>query len=123
MLTTDEPRETNFAGYLILPKSFLDKQWSYQLLQREGNVCLYKKWKMGDYKDTADKQIAVNYEIFIIQEYPEREFNDVKTPAKEAIPTSELWGVQGWTESELDKAKERYLIVLNRPKSVKKAKI
>lgn len=103
MLKTSEERQVNKEGFLVLPDKFTEKKWNFEKVTREGKLCIYRKWK-----DIDGKEVSGGYEVFFVQNYPERIISGIKIPAKESLPTSELWGVAGWTEQTEDAARQRF---------------
>lgn len=71
------------------------KGFTYKILKREGKVVLSEMF--ADYDDDSHR----GYEVFVVQEYPERMSPDGKTKieAREACPPSTSWGVKGHSYS------------------------
>lgn len=110
-MKTQETRTISSRGFLTLPTSFRDKGFNYQLEKREGLVAIYSKSKPGWTKE--------NFEVFVIQEYPEYVLGDTVIPAKESMPANEDWGVWGFSCLTLDRAKIRMASLIERVKNAK----
>jgi hypothetical protein len=56
----------------------------------------------------AIKTPSLAYEVVKIQAYPDQERFGSFIPAHESMPGSETWGQQGWTFTDLDKARAKF---------------
>lgn len=89
-----------------LPLSFEEGRFTLTQIERTGQLAIYSKAN----KDTG----AVSFEIVKIRSRPagSHTFPDgreVYAPARERYPSSEEWGNFGWTESTLERAKNRLM--------------
>ena len=88
--------------YKSLPTEFTSKGFIFKQIRREGDIAIYKRWGVKHNEKSA------HFEVFEIQKYPEREMCGVKIEAKEAVPSSELWGKKGFTCLDLDIAEKKF---------------
>jgi len=84
-----------------LAKTFRFDGFDFELVQREGDVALFRKSK-PTHRDPS-------YEVVILRKHPEQTFPSGKFyPARESMPPSESWGTEGWSYSDLPSAKTRF---------------
>lgn len=81
-----------------LPSQFRQDGFEFHLCERVDDVALFRKSKHG--RDT--------YEVVIIRRLPAGVVFAKEYPAREAMPSSETWGVQGWSLSTLERAREKF---------------
>jgi hypothetical protein len=75
-----------------IPPAFRQNGFEFKLLLREGNIALFRKTKPG-----------LGFEIFevvIIQRHDTFVIHGKEIEAAEHVPSSEQWGVKGWTYSD-----------------------
>jgi len=83
-----------------LATEFNSGGFQFKQMRRHGKVALFLKAKQGHSHPT--------YETVIIQtHHAERAFGR-DLPEREVMPSSETWGAQGWSDSDLDCALARY---------------
>lgn len=88
------------------------KGFDFELIERNGNIALYKKFTAVDI-----------YEVIIIQEQNEQETtiggNLVKFEHKERYPSDEDFGTLGWCYNSLERAKNKYdRLIKNRDENI-----
>jgi len=80
-------------NYAPLPTSFDgrggQKGFHFTLLDRQGDLALFKKHKQG--------HVSPFYELVVVQYQNEYEIGGRTVEARECLPSSEQWGVYGWT--------------------------
>ena len=86
----------------ILETTFTKKGFVHTLLQRNGNVAVYRRQKIGGK--------AVQFETVIIGSHNGYEIGGVKVEPAETYPSSEQWGAKGFTFNDesaaISKAKQ-----------------
>ena len=84
-----------------LPEEFDQKGFSLKILKRSADIALLEK----THKISKGK----SYEVVIVQKRKAATFpNGKTTEAHEAMPASEKWGEQGWSQPTLEKAELRF---------------
>ena len=80
--------------------------YMHELIERKGLVCLVKRSKPEHW----------HYEVVKLKVFKPEEFKGKMLPEREAYPSSEYWGTNGFTfrSDELNKARERYLYLKKR---------
>ena len=83
-------------------KSFTKYGFDFNLVKRKGNVAIYRqsspKWTHGDYR----------YEVVKIGRHKGYYMGGQKIEAAETYPGNSLWGIQGWTCTNLETAEETF---------------
>jgi hypothetical protein len=81
------------VDYAPLPITFEgrggQKGFHFTLLDRQGDLALFKKHKEG--------HVSPFYELVVVQYQNERVMAGITISARQSMPSSELWGSQGWT--------------------------
>lgn len=87
---TEETRKTDKEGYLLLPETFEDKKFVFKLFKKLGNG-----WFI--YIKNKDSGKFISWEL--VKPYKQEEFviGDATIPKKWAYPSSEKWGLNGFT--------------------------
>ena len=85
-----------------IPTSFTKYGATLQLIEREGRVTA---WSV-----VSPAGRLVNYEVMVIQQRKPAMLGGRYLPGGEALPSSSLWGVFGWTflPTEADRMHERF---------------
>jgi hypothetical protein len=84
----------------LLPVSFGRDDFRYSLVKREGLLAIYHQTKAGYARG--------NYEVVRIQVNPAARIFGIDYPAREALPSSEQWGTDGFTYYDLSDAETRF---------------
>lgn len=71
-----------------LPTTFRDGGFEFRQLERVGRVAVFEKRKGG---------LDVSFKVVRIRQVPETTMFGRTVPAHEAMPSSEQWGLYGWT--------------------------
>lgn len=88
------------------------KAFRFRQLHRTDATALYvKSYRSGTAVGTPE-----TYEVIRITKRPARKATicgvEVQFEAKEAFPSPEKWGVEGWTYNTLEEAKKRFYSLL-----------
>ena len=75
-----------------LPAVFRSGGFDFKLLARDGDIALFRK--------TKPRLRFESLEVVIIQRHETFEIEGKLIPAGEHLPSSEQWGVKGWTYSD-----------------------
>lgn len=86
-----------------LPLEFKRDGFTHKQVVRDGNVAIYER--------TKPEHSQPHYEVVIIREHKARDTGNFKVEAGEHYPSSEEWGIYGWTYGTLDLAKTRLAAV------------
>jgi hypothetical protein len=110
-------------------------EWTYRQVKREGDVCLveqHRDTEVASNDGVMDSTTCREYEVFVVQKYPERERPDKKgmIPAKESPPPDYSWGRYGHSyvgnqlgkEMAEKKFQEALLMQLTKPNRSNKLK-
>lgn len=84
-----------------LEPKFKSGGFEFQQLKRTGDVAIFQKGT-----PTFDRQSS--FEVVRIQKHKEREIAGVLIPEREAMPSNESWGKEGWSYPTLAAANERF---------------
>jgi hypothetical protein len=79
-----------------IDKEFTYKNFNYKQILRDGKIAIYEQ-KLKD-------GIKINYEVVIIEEHNGYEIAGNKFPPAEMYPSSNQWGVKGFTFTDYDDA-------------------
>ena len=82
-----------------LATTFRADGFDFEQVDREGDLAIYRKTK-GEAQQSFDLGIVQNR---VEHTWP----NGNTTPAHESMPSSEQWGVKGWTFNALTDARHR----------------
>ncbi len=85
-----------------LSEEFVKKGWKHRQIERHGKVAIYERSKVG----------APHFEVVVIKEGRAWEKAGVQFPASELYPSSEQWGVLGWTYLDLASAKAKAALLI-----------
>jgi hypothetical protein len=83
-----------------IPSRFRKNGFDFKLLMREGDIGLLRKTKVGLKYESFEVVIIQRHETFIIK--------GKLIPAAEHLPSSEQWGVKGWTYSDRMSAERKF---------------
>lgn len=81
----------------LLPLTFRRDGFDYEQVRRLAGVAIYKQTKGGQPHN-------IHFEVGIIKENKAWEAFGLKHPAKESWPSSEQWGIMGFTFCDLPSA-------------------
>lgn len=81
---------------------FVKKGFKYTLVERKGDVAIYKQ------ENAKIKAPRANYEVVQIKSHNGYEIGGSKIAAAEVYPGSTQWGLLGWTYQDLPAAKKRF---------------
>jgi hypothetical protein len=85
---------------------FTSSGFTHELIEQSGRVCLVRRTKGGRQE---------HYEVVVLRWSKEHTWPDGKvTPAGWHYPSSEQWGVYGWTYTDARMARARYRGALKR---------
>jgi len=96
-----------------LPSSFTSKGFTHELVRREADVALFKR-----YQSNPDK---AHYEVIIVQSHNGRSIGEAFIEPAEFYPSTSAWGRLGWTytagmagsqEAAMKEAEARFSSVL-----------
>lgn len=108
---TTEEKQYDINGFKILPNNFVKTGFVFHLIQRKGDVAIYKK-KKEDYE-------KFNYEVIKIRRHDamvigkNKDGQDIMVEKSEQYPCSTEWGQYGWTYLTLDAARTKFLELLS----------
>jgi len=77
-------------------KEFTYKNFNYRQLLRDGKIAIYEQ--------TLKDGKKLNYEVVIIEEHNGYEIAGNKFPPSEMYPSSNQWGIKGFTYTDYDDA-------------------
>lgn len=97
-ITTDTNNTNPTVTYKPVPEVFNKKGYTYRQIKREGNKAIFEQTK-GDF--TA-------YEVVKIGKHNGYTMGGAYIEPSETYPGSSLWGILGWTCTDLDSANTRY---------------
>lgn len=90
-----------------LETAFTFDGYCFKQLDRVGDVAIYHKTK---------GLLSESFEVVIIQKRDAHTWpNGVTTPAHEAMPSSEQWGVKAWTYTSREMAVQRFELIAGQP--------
>jgi hypothetical protein len=85
---------------------FTRSGFSHELLRQSGPVCLVERSRNG----------FSHFEVFILQRHKEQTWpNGTITPPGWHYPSSHDWGERGWTNTTIEKARERFARLARKP--------
>ena len=79
-----------------IDKEFTYKNFNYKQILRDGKIAIYEQ--------TLKDGKKLNYEVVIIEEHNGYEIAGNKFPPAEMYPSSNQWGVKGFTFTNYDDA-------------------
>lgn len=84
----------------VLATTYTKNSYSFTQVSREGNIAIYEQ------REPLNDRL-LGYEVFIVQQNPERQIAGVKIPTSESTPGNEQWGTKGFTTHTLQQAKDK----------------
>ena len=90
----------NGIEYKVIPTEFKKKGFNYKQVRREGMKAIYLQ--------TRDDSQMSNYEVVRLGRHNGYNMGGSHIEPAETYPGSSLWGIMGWTCSDLDSANKRY---------------
>ena len=97
-MKTEEIRQKDKDGFLVLPQKFTSKNFTYIQLERDGDFAIYKQ---------VDKLGNKWFLPMVIQKYEAYEIAGNVMQATEKIPRDEMWGQFAHTCMSLKEAQEK----------------
>ncbi len=85
----------------LLPQKFVKKGYKHTLIEREGDVALYKR-------QSTENSKVFHYEVVIITSHNGTTIEGNYIEPGELYPSSSQWGERGWTCVTLEQAEARY---------------
>lgn len=73
----------------ILEENFISKGFEHKQIEREGDLAIYKRNRVG-----SDK---FHYEVIVIKDHPAYTISGVTIEAGETYPSATHFGVYGWS--------------------------
>lgn len=86
--------------YKVIPLQFSKKGFEYKQLKREGMKAIYEQ--------TRQHSEFKNYEVVRLGKHNGYHMGGAYISPSETYPGSSLWGIMGWTCTDLDKAMEKF---------------
>lgn len=86
----------------MIPNIFFRHGFTYRLMKREKNVCLYSLTKYG----------RMSYEVMKVQALKKDSDFLKRKAGEEFLPSSSSWGSQGWSFNSLKEAERQFKAVL-----------
>lgn len=83
-----------------LPQRFSKSKFYFTVLKRVGDVVLLSKKHI----ETG----TAGFEVCVVQKHGERAIAGVTISACEALPSSEQWGIKGWTPIGANAAEKKF---------------
>lgn len=85
-----------------LRTSFTSRGFNHEQVVRAGNLAIYKRWAKNL---TAAR---AHFEVIKISKHNGYKLGSSYIEPAETYPSASVWGIAGWTHTELDTAKERF---------------
>ena len=113
-------------NYKPLEKEFVKGGFRFRVLDREGDIAIVHKVAISGSVGSKHafiraKEHDAGFETVVVQKYDERTYPNGKVEEpKEALPSPELWGSQGWTYHTLLDAEIKFKRLLGQlPEEIK----
>ena len=90
----------NGIEYKVIPSEFKKKGFNYKQVRRDGMKAIYLQSREGS-------EVS-NYEVVKLGRHNGYVMGGVSIEPAETYPGSSLWGIMGWTCTDLDSANKRY---------------
>lgn len=90
----------NGIEYKVIPTEFKKKGFNYKQVKREGMKAIYLQTREGSELN--------NYEVVKLGRHNGYVMGGMSIEPAETYPGSSLWGIMGWTCTDLDSALKRY---------------
>ncbi len=98
--------ETLKTEYQRLPDNFRKNSFDYSLIERVGDVAIFKQY------DAREEIDFVAYEVFEIRKQNDAEVFGKKILAKETCPSNGEWGNNAYTVYTIEQAKSKMKQIL-----------
>ena len=86
--------------YKVIPTQFKKKGFNYTQLRREGMKAIYQQ--------TREDSTINNYEVVRLGRHNGYSMGGSFIEPSETYPGSSLWGIMGWTCTDLESANKRF---------------
>lgn len=90
----------NGIEYKVIPTQFKKKGFNYIQLRREGMKAIYQQ--------TREDSTINNYEVVRLGRHNGYSMGGSFIEPSETYPGSSLWGIMGWTCTDLESANKRF---------------
>lgn len=90
----------NGIEYKVIPTQFKKKGFNYTQLRREGMKAIYQQ--------TREDSTINNYEVVRLGRHNGYSMGGSFIEPSETYPGSSLWGIMGWTCTDLESANKRF---------------
>ena len=90
----------NGIEYKVIPTTFKKKGFNYKQVRRDGMKAIFEQTREG-----TDLH---NYEVVKLGRHNGYSMGGMAIEPAETYPGSSLWGIMGWTCTDLDSAHKRY---------------
>lgn len=87
-----------------LSKNFKKWNFIFDEVERKGRYAIYEKFLV----DPPEVDASIGFEVIVIQKQKEHERFGQTFPAKELYPSSETWGIYGFTFYHLRDAHDKF---------------
>lgn len=108
-MKTQEIRITDAEGYLTIPNKYFDKGFNFEFIKDLGN-----DWRI--YRMYKDYYTRSSYELVKIHKREGYEMAGNVIPKKWSYPSSEQWGIYGFTYNNIEDCEKKYSKILTKPK-------
>lgn len=95
----------------LLSQKFVKKGYKHTLIERDGDVALYKR-------QSAENSKVFHYEVVIITFHNGTTIDGNYIEPGELYPSSSQWGDRGWTCTTLEEAEVRFKNTLKKVKEL-----
>ena len=90
----------NGIEYKVIPTEFKKKGFNYKQVRRDGMKAIYLQ--------TRDDSQMSNYEVVRLGRHNGYNMGGSHIEPAETYPGSSLWGIMGWTCTDIESANKRY---------------
>jgi len=90
----------NGIEYKVIPTQFKKKGFNYKQVRRDGMKAIYLQ--------TRDDSQVSNYEVVRLGRHNGYNMGGSHIEPAETYPGSSLWGIMGWTCTDIESANKRY---------------
>lgn len=98
-----------------LPTQFHKRGFSFKQIERKNGFAIYSKFKLNTK--------ILSYEVIEILSHNGYTLGNTEIPASETFPSSEQWGIKGWTYDDLTAAKKKFLDLTDKTANVEEIEI
>ena len=96
---------TETTKHKPIPSTFTKKGFTYRQVKRQGDIAIFEQTR----KDST----LLNFEVVKIGRHNGYTMGGSYIEPSETYPGSSLWGIMGWTCTDLDTANNRFDNLLN----------